>query len=93
MNRIPNRKPPFQKRSQAIFCTPRKIELRCICFHWFLRLAGSHCTHCSATDWNERRTGDYSFLGSAWDRIGVEAPASRVHKQWMNFGEAEPRLQ
>ncbi|MEI7462513.1 MAG: hypothetical protein WCK15_24200, partial [Pirellula sp.] len=34
-----------------------------------------------------------SFPGSAWERIGVEAPASRVHKLWMHFGEAEPRLQ
>jgi hypothetical protein len=45
----------------------------------------------SATDWNYRRTGDYSFPGSAWERIGVEAPASRVHKLRMHFGEAEPR--
>ena len=48
--------------------------------------------HPSATDWNERRTGDYSFPGSAWERIGVEAPASRVHKLRLHFGEAEPRL-
>jgi len=37
----------------------------------------------------------YSFpgsAGSAWERIGVEAPASRVHKLRMHFGEAEPRL-
>ena len=46
----------------------------------------------SATDWNERRTGNYSFPGSAWERIGVEARASRVHKLRMHFGEAEPRL-
>ena len=36
--------------------------------------------------------GDYSFPGSAWERIGVEAPASRVHKLRLYFGEAEPRL-
>ena len=34
----------------------------------------------------------YSFPGSAWERIGVEAPASRVYKLRMHFGEAEPRL-
>jgi len=34
----------------------------------------------------------YSFPGSAWERIAVEAPASRVHKLRMHFGEAEPRL-
>ncbi|MEI7459151.1 MAG: hypothetical protein WCK15_07070, partial [Pirellula sp.] len=32
------------------------------------------------------------FPGSAWERIAVEAPASRVHKLTMHFGEAEPRL-
>ena len=46
----------------------------------------------NATDWNKLRTGDYSFPGSAWERIGVEAPASRAHKLTMHFGEAEPRL-
>ena len=46
----------------------------------------------SGTGWNERRTGEYSFPGSAWERLGVEAPASRVHKLRMHFGEAEPRL-
>ena len=50
-------------------------------------------TASSATDWNEHRTGDYSFPGSAWERIGVEAPASRVHKLRMHFGEAELRVQ
>ena len=35
---------------------------------------------------------DYSFPGSAWERIGVEAPASRVHKLGIHFGEAEARL-
>ena len=34
----------------------------------------------------------YSFEGSAWERIVVEAPASRIHKLKMLFGEAEPRL-
>ena len=34
----------------------------------------------------------YSFPGSAWERIGVEAPASLVHKRRMHFGDAEPRL-
>ena len=36
--------------------------------------------------------GDDSFPGSALERIDVEAPASRVHKLRMHFGEAEPRL-
>ena len=53
-----------------------------------------------ATDWNERRTrydsfpGStlYSFPGSAWERIGVEASASRVHELRMHFGKAEPCL-
>jgi len=52
------------------------------------------------TDWNVRRTRYdsfpdstlYSFPGSAWERIGVEASASRVHKLRMHFGKAEPRL-
>jgi hypothetical protein len=44
----------------------------------------------SQRDFNRER--DYSFSGSAWERIGVEAPASRVHKLRMYFGEAEPRL-
>ena len=48
--------------------------------------------HPSATDRNERRTGDYSFPGSSWERIGVEAPASRVHKLRMHFGEANALL-
>ena len=34
----------------------------------------------------------YSFPGSAWERTGVEAPASLVHKRRMHFGDAEPRL-
>jgi len=34
----------------------------------------------------------HSFPGSAWERIVLEAPASRVHKRRMHFGEAEPRL-
>jgi hypothetical protein len=46
----------------------------------------------SATDWNERRTGDDSFPGSDRERLGVEAPASRVHKLRMDFGEADPLL-
>ena len=49
------------------------------------------CQWHSSTDWNERRTGDDSFPGSAWERLGVEAPASRVHKLRIHFGEAEPR--
>jgi hypothetical protein len=33
-----------------------------------------------------------SFPGSAWERIVLEALASRVHKLTMHLGEAEPRL-